>query len=142
MKSLQQHLNEALNNQPVIYDEKNHLITYPMARQEGWEEWCEQNNYKDKDFISHTAITFNYSDDTIMVETPMGPKQMNVFIFKCKNHLMDYYKKSTVNMQPNDLKATSRYKNENEYYWQTHLMEAICWTFNNAPEPLFDEPVK
>ena len=144
MKSLQQHLTEALKNQPVIYDEKKHLVTYPMSRQEGWEKFCEENDIEDDETINYTAITFNYDDDTIMVETPEisnGTPKMDVFDFKCKTHLMDYYKKAKVNMQPHDLKLIK----SPTFYTPTFvsfLADAICWTFNNAPEPLFDEPVK
>lgn len=141
MKSLQQHLNEALNNQMVIYDEKKHLVTYPMSRQDGWEEFCEENDIVIYDIINQTAITFDYDKDVVMVETPMGPERMNVYTFKSKKRLVDYYKQYIPILKPDDLKEFKVPRN-NDDSALTFIKAAICWTFNTTPEPLFDEPVK
>lgn len=146
MKSLQEHLTGVLeSNTPkskqktaCVY--KGRTITYRpgLFHSTGceWDEFSKSLKYSE--IYDEATFAFNYDTNVLEVECPSWrATRMVHYRFKLKRSSFEEYNTKNMVITPQDF----------DYYNQrgldiTQMIDVLniaCWTFNNSPEPLFDE---
>ena len=145
MKSLQEHLKEALNESvpPCQYDERKHILVYHLdsCEQEVKDKFDEIGmdiTSEDEEF-EYVNLEMHYDDKEIDLAVPYMDNfhiGMTWFSFKTKLDLIKYHDSGigSPDLKPvtNAHTATGVDKDMDK-----KVMEFICWFFNSHPEPLF-----
>lgn len=140
MKSLQEHLTELLESPtskqktPCVYNGRT--VTYrPGLYGSEWAEFAKSQNYDEK--YNEATFAFDYDENTLVVECPnWRGTRMAHYAFRLRNSSFDEYNAKNKDIYPQDFNHLM--SGRADITQMLDVLNIACWTFNNSPEPLFE----